>query len=96
MSDITRMMSHEVLDERIENNDFSRSLPKHYAGGASTNEEWMKGQAMFISENWDEMWENKEQFDVYMKVIGQSVLRYLIGGSNARALIEEVKYRDQG
>ena len=96
MVDATRMMSHDIIDERIEKNDFSRSLPKHYANGASTIEEWMKGQAMFISEYWDEIWEDKDQYNVYMKVLGQAVLRYLIGSANAKALSEEVKYRDQG
>jgi len=90
---IYKMTAHAIIDDRIEKEDFATSQTK--IGYELTLTEWVRGNAKFISEAFDEITSSYAMFDLVAGVLGRQFLRYLIGDEMFEKLDKEVRRNDQ-
>lgn len=88
-----KMNAHAVLDEKIEKGDYTKV---YICGIHLKPDEFMSGNAKWLSENFDELTQSEEALKITYDVLGKGVMKFLLNEKEYNELVAEVKQYDQG
>ena len=90
---VAKLNAHAILDEKIEKEDYT----KVYICGIHLNpDEFIAGNAKWLSENFDELTQSEEALKITYEVLGKGVMKFLLNEKEYNELVAEVKQYDQG